>query len=850
MSLETVSAPVAPPEAGARLQLPIEGMHCASCVGRIEKAVAAVPGVASVAVNLATERADVRFSGAAEAEPVIAAIRASGFDVRQESLDLHIEGMHCASCIARTEKELRAVPGVIKANVNLATERAHVTFSAGSVQFGDLARAVEKAGYHAHQVGEPGAPAAHHHDEDAKKLQRDTLLAALLAAPVFIVEMGGHLVPSFHMWIMQTIGTTPLRMAEFLLTAVVLFGPGWRFFTSGIPALLRGAPEMNALVALGAGAAFAYSTLVTFAPGLFPEGTAQVYFEAAAVIVTLILLGRTLEARAKTHTGAAIRHLLNLKPKTARVVRNGETVEIPLDAVVKGDILMVRPGETVPVDGEIVEGSSFIDESMLTGEADPKAKTVGVPVVGGTLNGSGSFSLRATKLGADSVLSQIIRMVEDAQGAKLPIQALADKVAGRFVPAVMGIAALTFLLWYFLGPAPALPYALTSMVAVLIIACPCAMGLATPTSIMVGTGRGAELGILFRQGTALQTLRDVTVIAFDKTGTLTKGHPELTDFISLEGFARDEVLALVASVEARSEHPIGKAIVTTAEQAGLKLAEVSDFSAEAGFGVTARVVGKKIEVGADRFMTKLGYDIGSVAAQTAPFGAAAKTPLYVAVDGRLAAIVAVSDPLKASAAPAIAALRAEHIETLMITGDNQRTAEAIAAQAGIDRVVAEVLPAGKAKVIEDLRAKGGTIAFAGDGINDAPALAKADVGIAVGSGTDIAIETADVVLMSNDLMSVATAITLSRAVIRNIKQNLFWAFGYNVVLVPVAAGVLYPAYGVLLSPMLAAGAMAFSSIFVLGNALRLRGFTPPRRQEEPQAKTPALTAQHSARAAS
>jgi Cu+-exporting ATPase len=843
LALETALAPAAPLKGGAKLQLPIEGMHCASCVGRIEKAVAAVPGVASVAVNLATERAEVRFTGPAQIGPVVEAIRTAGFDVPKETIDLEIEGMHCASCVARTEKELRAVPGVIEANVNLATERAHVSLSAGTAQFSDLAKAIERAGYHAHPVAQAGASdhQHHHHDEDAKKLRDATLLAAVLTAPVFLVEMSAHLVPSFHMWIMQSVGVTPLRIIEFVLTAIVLFGPGWRFFTSGIPALLRGAPEMNALVALGSGAAFLYSTLVTFAPGLFPEGTAQVYFEAAAVIVTLILLGRTLEARAKTRTGAAIRHLLNLKPKTARVVREGATVEIPLEAVVQGDILLVRPGETVPVDGDVVEGASFVDESMLTGEAEPKAKGIGAPVVGGTLNGSGSFSLRATKLGADSVLSQIIRMVQDAQGSKLPIQALADKVAGRFVPAVMAVAALTFVLWFFFGPTPALPYALTSMVAVLIIACPCAMGLATPTSIMVGTGRGAELGILFRQGEALQTLRDVTSIAFDKTGTLTKGHPELTDLICLEGFSRDEVLALAAAVEARSEHPIGKALAAAAVEAGLTLGEVSDFSAEAGFGVAAKVGGRKIEIGADRFMTKLGYDVSAVADRVAPFGPVAKTPLYVAIDSRLAAIVAVSDPLKASAAPAIAALRAQGIKTLMITGDNKRTADAIAAQAGIDRVVAEVLPDGKAKVIEDLRSSGGKIAFAGDGINDAPALAKADVGIAVGSGTDIAIETADVVLMSNDLMSVVTAIGLSRAVIRNIKQNLFWAFGYNVVLVPIAAGVLYPAYGVLLSPMLAAGAMAFSSIFVLGNALRLRRFAPPRQKSE-GAAAPALTA--------
>jgi len=819
-------------ERGAKLQLPVEGMHCASCVGRVEKAVAAVPGVESVAVNLATERADIRFCGPAQAEPVIAAIRAAGFDVAREVMNLQIEGMHCASCAGRTEKALRAVPGVIEANVNLATERAHVVLSAGTAQFDDLAHAVEKAGFHARSVAEAGASARprDHHEEDAKKLRQAALLAALLTAPVFIVEMGGHLLPALHIWIMQAIGVTPLRLSEFVLTALVLLGPGRRFFTSGIPALLRGTPEMNALVSLGAGTAFFYSALVTFVPSLFPAGTGQVYFEAAAVIVTLILLGRTLEARAKTRTGAAIRHLLNLKPKTAHAVRGKTTAEVPLEAVIKGDILLVRPGEIVPVDGEVVEGMSFVDESMLTGEAEPKAKGIGAPVFGGTLNGSGSFSLRAAKLGAESVLSQIIRMVEDAQGSKLPIQALADRVASRFVPAVMAIAALTFVLWFFLGPAPALPYALTSMVAVLIIACPCAMGLATPAAIMVGTGRGAELGILFRQGEALQTLRDVSTIAFDKTGTLTKGHPELTDLICLEGFSRNEVLALAGAVEARSEHPIGKAFVRAAEQAGLSFSEVTDFSSEAGFGVAARVDGRKIEIGADRFMTQLGYDPGAAAAQTAPFGKAAKTPLYVAIDGKLAAIAAVSDPLKASAAPAIAALRALGIKTLMITGDNQRTAEAIAAEAGIDHVVAEVLPAGKAKVMEDLRAAGGKVAFAGDGINDAPALAKADVGIAIGSGTGIAIETADVVLMSNDLMSAVAAISLSRAVIRNIKQNLFWAFGYNIVLVPVAAGALYPLYGVLLSPMLAAGAMACSSVFVLGNALRLRRFAPSHQQ--------------------
>ncbi len=821
--LDTLTPPL---QNALGLHLPIEGLHCASCVAKVEKAVGAVPGVESVSVNLATERADVRFTGAVDLVPVVTAIRAAGFDVRHENLDLNIEGLHCASCVGRAEKALRAVPGVIEANVNLATERAHVKLVSGAARMSDLTQAIEAAGYHAHPLLPATDTASHQprHEDDARSLNRALLLAACLTAPVFIVEMSAHILPPFHIWLMRAIGLTPLRVAECALTAAVLFGPGRRFFTTGIAALLRGAPEMNSLVALGSGAAFLYSALVTFAPMLFPQATAQVYFEASAVIVTLILLGRSFEARAKTRTGSAIRRLIDLTPKTARVMRNGTPIEVPLESIVKGDVLLVRPGETIPVDGELVDGTSLVDESMLTGEAEPKQKTIGAALVGGTLNGSGSFTMRALRLGADSVLSQIIRMVEDAQGSKLPIQALADWVAARFVPAVMAIAVLTFLLWFFLGPAPALPYALTSMVAVLIIACPCAMGLATPTSIMVGTGRAAELGILFRQGAALQSLRDITCVAFDKTGTLTKGHPELTDLFCFDGFSRDEALALVASAEARSEHPLGKAFVEAAQKAGLPLLEVTDFKAEAGFGIMAHVSGRKIEAGADRFMQQLGYDVSAASAQAASFAQSAKTPLYVAVDGKLAAVAAVADPLKPSAAPAIAALRAQGIETLMITGDAQGTADAIAAQVGIDRVVAEVLPAGKAKAIGDLRAEGKKIAFAGDGINDAPALAKADVGIAIGTGTDIAIETADAVLMSEDLMSVVTAIALSRAVIRNIKQNLFWAFGYNIVLIPVAAGALYPVYGVLLSPMLAAGAMAFSSVFVLGNALRLRRF--------------------------
>ena len=652
---------------------------------------------------------------------------------------------------------------------------------------------------------------------------------------------------------MSTVGMQASRIIEFALTAVVLFGPGLRFFRSGFPALWRGAPDMNALVALGSGAAFAYSTFVTFAPSVFPAGTSHVYFESAAVIVTLILLGRGLEARAKGRTGAAIERLIGLKAKSARVLREGAEVEIPLDEVLVGDIVLVKPGDKVPVDGQVIEGSSFVDESMLTGEPTPVTKGIGANVVGGTINTTGSFSFRVAKTGADTALAQIIRMVEEAQGAKLPIQALADKVTAWFVPAVMAIAALTFAIWLWLGPAPALSYALIQMVAVLIIACPCAMGLATPTSIMVGTGRAAELGVLFRKGDALQTLADVTAIALDKTGTITKGHPELTDFLVAPGFNRAEVLALVAAVEARSEHPIAVAIVAAAEQAGVarkqavELAakrwwpfparrletngkQAAKFAAKPGLGVEAEVEGRHVAVGADRFMVARGVDVAGFADAAARFGEAAKSPIYATIDGKLAGLIVVADPIAPRARQAVEALRGQGLEILMVTGDNRRAAEAIARAVGIDNVVAEVLPEGKIEALDQLRARHQTIAFVGDGINDAPALAKADVGLAIGSGTDVAIEAADVVLMSGDLNAAATAVALSRVTMRNIRQNLFWAFAYNIILIPVAAGALYPAFGILLSPMLAAGAMAFSSVFVVSNALRLRRFAPPVRR--------------------
>ena len=746
------------PSSGTRLSLPVEGMTCASCVGRVERALKAVPNVQTVAVNLATERADITFAGLADSHAAVRAIESAGYAVREENTELAIED------IERRESEARG-------------------------------------------------------------LRRSLYIAAILTLPVFLLEMGSHLIPAMHHWVMGVLGQQTSWYVQFALTTLVLFGPGLRFFLKGVPALQRGAPDMNSLVSLGTAAAYGYSVVATFIPEVLPQGTANVYFEAAAVIVTLILLGRTLEARAKGRTSQAIKRLVGLQAKTARIERDGETIEIALDQVTTDDIVFVRPGEKIPVDGEVVEGASYVDESMITGEPVPVSKGVGAEVVGGTINKTGAFSFRVTKVGANTVLAQIIRQVEEAQGSKLPIQALVDKVTMWFVPAVMAAAVLTFLVWLIFGPDPALTYALVNAVAVLIIACPCAMGLATPASIMVGTGRAAEIGILFRKGEALQALRDVSVIALDKTGTLTKGRPELTDLVTAKGFEYNEVLALVAAIETRSEHPIAEAIVAAAKQQDITLALIEGFDATPGYGVSAKVAGRTVAVGADRFMTKLGLDVASFLPTAQRLGEQGKSPLYAAIDGRLAAVIAVADPIRETTPAAIKALHALGLKVAMITGDNAATAAAIARQLGIDEVAAEVLPDGKVAALKKFRVNGARVAFVGDGINDAPALAEADVGLAIGTGTDVAIEAADVVLMSGDLRGVPNAIALSQATIRNIKQNLFWAFAYNALLIPVAAGALYPVNGTLLSPIFAAAAMALSSVFVLTNALRLSHIT-------------------------
>ena len=806
--------------------LPITGMTCASCVGRVERRLQSVEGVMSAHVNLAAERADIQAAEHVTRDALVDAIAGAGYGVPASEIELSIEGMHCASCVGRVERALAGVPGVMQAQVNLATERARVT---GQADPAALIAAVETTGFTAQERRAASTDTlSERREAEAGALQRDVIVAAALTLPVFVLEMGSHMIPALHHLIMHSIGMQANWLIQFALTTLVLALPGRRFYLQGFPALARGAPDMNSLVAVGTSAAWLYSIVATFAPGLLPEGTVNVYYEAAAVIVTLILVGRWLEARAKGRTSQAIQRLIGLQPRHARVLRAGALVDLPVADVVQGDVLALRPGERVPVDGTVTEGDSYIDESMITGEPVPVAKGPGAQVTGGTINQTGALRFRATAVGGDTMLAQIIRMVEAAQGAKLPIQALVDRVTLWFVPAVIAVALLSFTIWLAFGPAPALTFALVNAVAVLIIACPCAMGLATPTSIMVGTGRGAEMGVLFRKGEALQRLRDAQVVAFDKTGTLTEGRPRLTDLDLCDGFARDAVLAQIAAVEAQSEHPIARAIVAAAE--GLDLPPATGFAGQTGYGVAADVAGTRVEIGADRYMAQLGHDVSVFAETATRLAEEGKSPLYAAIGGRLAAIIAVADPIKDSAPDAIRALQAQGLRVAMVTGDNARTAHAIARKLGIDDVVAEVLPDGKVDALRSLRAQG-TLAFVGDGINDAPALAEADVGIAIGTGTDIAIEAADVVLISGTLSGVPNAIALSKATLRNIRQNLFWAFAYNTALIPVAAGVLYPAFGLLLSPIFAAGAMALSSVFVLGNALRLRGWRPPMAAE-------------------
>ena len=810
------------------LSFVVEGMNCASCVSSVEKAISSVKGVESVSVNLATETASVK--GNAAASEIAEAIRNSGYNTVLDTYELSVEGMTCASCVRSVEKAISSVEGVTSANVNLATEKATVTVLSNRVAPGRITDAVKKSGYNASLVSgntDDVQASESRKTDELNSLKRSLFLAALFTLPIFVLDMGSHLIPSFHHWLQGAISTQNLYILFFALATIVQFGPGIRFYLKGLPSLLRGAPDMNSLVMLGTSAAYGYSVVATFVPSVLPEGTVHVYFEASAVIITLVIAGRFMESLAKGKTSEAIKRLIGLQPKKARVIRNGEELELSIEDVSRGDLVVVRPGEKIPIDGVVTEGSSYVDEAMISGEPLPVHKSKGSEVVGGTINKNGSLTFRATKVGAETLLAQIINMVEQAQGSKLPIQALVDKVTGYFVPAVMAVAGLTFGIWLAWGPQPALTFAIVNAVAVLIIACPCAMGLATPTSIMVGTGKAAELGILFRKGEALQMLKKADIIALDKTGTLTKGKPELTDIETANGFQKEEILQLVASVESRSEHPISEALAGAAKAQNLEIEDVYDFHAVTGFGVEGEVRGRKIHVGADRYMKKIGLDTGIFSGISDKLADEGKTPLYAAVDHQLAAVIAVADPIKDSTYNAIRELQKLGLKIAMITGDNRRTAHAIARQLGIDEVAAEVLPDGKVDVIKRFQEAGNTVAFVGDGINDAPALAQADSGIAIGTGTDVAIESAEVVLMSGDLRNVPNAIALSGATIRNIRQNLFWAFAYNTALIPLAAGVLFPFFGILLSPMFAALAMAASSICVLTNALRLKRFQAP-----------------------
>ncbi|SFU14926.1 Cu+-exporting ATPase [Pseudovibrio denitrificans] len=801
----------------------VEGMNCASCVGRVEKALKNISGVINASVNLATESVQVNYDDSLTPKDVANALQEAGYPAVSESITFGVSNLNCASCVGRAEKALRAGDGVLDANVNLATESATVRYAVGATTPATIAELVTTAGYPATLEKTEPTKTAHRKTDEIRQLKNKTLLAAVLALPVFLIEMGSHFIPGVHMLVADTLGMQNSYYLQFILTTIVLFGPGRQFYTKGFPSLFKGAPDMNSLVALGTAAAYVFSLLSTFTPQVLPAGTVNVYYEAAAVIVVLILLGRFLEARAKGRTGEAIQKLIGMQAKTARVERNGVVSEVPIEEIIVGDIIQVRPGEKIAVDGTVVSGSSFVDESMITGEPIPVEKASGDEVVGATINGTGALSVQASKVGNDTVLSQIIQMVEQAQGAKLPIQGLVDKITSWFVPAVITIAIITVGVWFLFGPDPALSLALVAGVAVLIIACPCAMGLATPTSIMVGTGRAAELGVLFRKGDALQMLQETGVVALDKTGTLTAGHPELTDIIVRDGLEENDVLRMVAAVEQNSEHPIAKAIVQAAEERDISLPKPESFNSLTGFGVSAVVQGRDVLVGADRLMERENISLEQLSVEGTVLATRGKTPLYVALDGEIAAVIAVADPIKQTTPNAIKALHALGLKVVMITGDNQKTADAIAKELGIDSVVAEVLPDGKVRALEDLRKHApGKLAFVGDGINDAPALAAADVGIAIGTGTDVAIEAADVVLMAGDLNGVVNAFHISQQTMRNIRQNLFWAFGYNTLLIPVAAGVLYPFGGPLLSPVLAAGAMALSSVFVLTNALRLR----------------------------
>jgi Cu+-exporting ATPase len=812
----------------------ISGMTCAACAKRIEKAVGKLDGVANASVNFATEKLSVAFDDQKASLLLIkGTIEKIGYgvieEVKSNQVTIPIGGMTCAACASRIEKVLGKTEGVTMASVNLATEKATVTYNPQVIRLSGIKQIIEKTGYKALNIDKKNAV-----DEDKLRKEKEirTLwlkfaVSAIFGVPLLYLAMG-----SMVWWLPFPIPDflQPMRyplvyaLVQIALTLPII-AAGYRFYTVGFKAILQRSPNMDSLIAIGTTAAVVYSLYSTYqiAIGNF-HAVEGLYFETAGVIITLILLGKSLEAVSKGKTSEAIKKLMGLAPKTAMVIQDGNEIEVPIDEVESGDIIITKPGEKIPVDGEVVEGHTSIDESMLTGESIPVDKKPGDKVFAASINKNGMIRFRATKVGGDTALAQIIKLVEDAQGSKAPIAQMADIVSGYFVPIAVVIAILAFAAWMIAGQT--LMFALTIFISVLVIACPCALGLATPTAIMVGTGKGAEYGILIKGGEALETTHKINTIVFDKTGTITEGKPEVTDVITTSEVTRERLLQIAASGEKGSEHPLGEAIVRGAEKEQLEFLKVNRFEAIPGQGITVDIDGIQTLIGNRKLMDERSISLAELEKESDRLAGEGKTPMYVAMDNRIAGIIAVADVVKESSAKAIKKLQSMGIEVAMITGDNRKTAEAIARQVGIDRVLAEVLPQDKSNEVKKLQAEGKRVSMVGDGINDAPALAQADIGIAIGSGTDVAMESADIVLMRSDLMDVPTAIHLSKSTIRNIKQNLFWAFGYNVAGIPVAAGVLYLLGGPLLNPIFAAAAMSLSSVSVLSNALRLKRFKP------------------------
>ena len=820
-----------------RVELSVLGMTCPHCPPRVEKTLKAVAGVAKAHVNLVNATATVDFDPTrAKIADLLGAIRSAGYTPGATRTRIPIENMHCASCVTRIESALASTSGVVKARASLGTKAVDVDYLPEKVDFDGIRRAIEQAGHRVAEpksatppAGEPMAPEEAVREQEYRTLMKKFWFAAAVSLPVMALSYP-DLVPGLRDWMPMGGDTRRIVWALLgVLSLPVLIWSGSQFFAGMWDGLKHRAANMHTLIAIGITAAFLYSVVAVAYPGLFPDpALAEVFWDVTDIVVALVVLGLALEIKAKGRTSEAIKKLIGLQAKTARVARDGKEIDLPVEEVVVGDMVVVRPGEKIPVDGEIIEGSSAIDESMITGESIPVEKRVGDEVIGSTLNKTGSFKFRATKVGKDTALASIIRMVKDAQGSKAPIQRLVDTVSGYFVPTVMILALLAAVAWYDFGPEPRVVFATIVFVTTLIIACPCALGLATPTSLTVGIGKGAENGILIRSGDALQSSEKLDAIILDKTGTITKGEPALTDVVVAKGFAEADVLRLSASLERGSEHPLGEAIVKGAEAKKLALANAEGFTAIPGHGVGGRIDGREVLLGNAKLMRDRGIAIGALHAEWERLAGEGKTPMYVAIDGTAAGLVAVADTVKPDSKEAIAVLKRLGIEVVMLTGDNERTAKAIAREVGVERVLAEVLPDEKAHEVQKLQLEGKTVGMVGDGINDAPALAQADVGFAIGTGTDVAIEASDVTLIKGSLLGVVTAIAISRATMRNVRQNLVGAFGYNTLGIPVAMGLLYPFFGLLLSPLIAAAAMAFSSVTVVSNANRLRFFEPRR----------------------